>query len=268
MAAQTTQPRVNVRSIALPSEHGGWGFLLEPILLGLLVAGSVQGVLLALASLGVFLIHQPLKLTIKDRRSGRRPPRLIVAERFVIGYGLLAIVPMVILLLTEEWAFLVPILAAIPFALIQLYYDARNQSRHYVPEVCGAWALAMIAPAIAILGGWEVGAAAILWLILALRAGTSILYIRERLKLERNKPHDARWVLGTHIGAAGVIAVVVSQSLAPKLTLLVFIGLLGRAAWGLSRFRKPSPPKVIGFSELAYGIATVILVAIGYHFTL
>ncbi|VAV92581.1 Putative membrane-spanning protein, partial [hydrothermal vent metagenome] len=35
---RTGTSRVNVRSIALPTEHGGWGFTLEPILLGLLVA--------------------------------------------------------------------------------------------------------------------------------------------------------------------------------------------------------------------------------------
>ncbi|MBZ0296495.1 MAG: YwiC-like family protein [Anaerolineae bacterium] len=40
----STERRPNLRSVALPAEHGGWGFLIEPILLGLLVAFSVNGV--------------------------------------------------------------------------------------------------------------------------------------------------------------------------------------------------------------------------------
>ena len=51
MATQTR----TIRSVALPTEHGGWGFLAEPILPGLLVAPSWAGLLLSLAALAVFL---------------------------------------------------------------------------------------------------------------------------------------------------------------------------------------------------------------------
>ena len=37
----TTTPSVRLKAIALPPEHGAWGFLLEPIVLGLLVAPSL-----------------------------------------------------------------------------------------------------------------------------------------------------------------------------------------------------------------------------------
>src|SRR5262245_5381791 len=80
-----------VRSVALPSEHGGWSFLLEPVLLGLLVAFSWPGVLLAVAALGAFLAHQPLKTAIKDVRAGRNAPRTVLAKRFAAGYSLVAV---------------------------------------------------------------------------------------------------------------------------------------------------------------------------------
>lgn len=260
----SSQPQVNIRSVALPAEHGGWGFLLEPILLGLLVAFSSQGVLLALSAIGVFLIHQPLKISIKDRIKKRRPPRAILAERFVLGYGLLAVVPMVILLFTTPPDFLLPIALAVSLAGVQLYYDSRNQSRKLLPEICGALALAMIAPAIVMLAGWTFASGLILWLILALRALTSILYVRERLKLERGKPISHRMVWLAHGAGVIVLVILVSQQLLPPLTLAIFIVFCARAVWGLSDYRKPSPAKIIGFQELGYGLLMVLIVAIGY----
>ena len=47
--------RNSIRSIALPLEHGGWGFTLEPVLLGLLVAYSPAAWELSVAALAVSL---------------------------------------------------------------------------------------------------------------------------------------------------------------------------------------------------------------------
>ena len=255
---------VVIKSVALPAEHGGWGFLIEPIILGMLVAGSWQGALLALSAFGVFLIHQPLKVATKDRLKGRRPARTIWAERFVGGYGLLAIVPMLILMATTPITFLIPIALAIPFASIQLYYDARNQSRNLIPEVCGALALAMVAPSIAILGGWETGTALILWTVLCLRAITAILYIRTRLKAERDQIAPVNLVWGLHVLALVIITGMSISDITPLLTIVAFGLLLLRAYLGLSRYRKARPVKVIGFQELGYGILTVVIIALGY----
>lgn len=256
--------RVVIRSVALPSEHGDWGFLIEPILLGLLVAFSLQGALLALAATGVFLIHQPLKIATKDRLKGRRPPRLIWAERFVIGYGLMAIVPMLILLMSTSAEFLIPIACAVPFALVQLAYDARNQSRQLIPEVCGATALAMVAPSIALLGGWTLGTAMVLWIILTIRAAAAILYVRSRIRLKIGKPTSPRIPWLAHIAALLVMVGMAAADLAPWLSVIAFGVLLIRALLGLSRYRKDYPIKVIGFQELGYGLLTVIVVAAGY----
>lgn len=257
--------RVMLKSVALPSEHGGWGFLLEPILLGLLVAGSWPGFLLGLSALGVFLVHQPLKLALKDyRRAGRRPPRAIWALRFSVGYGLVALLPFAWLLMTQPWDFLQPVLLAVPLALVQLAYDARNQSRHLAPELCGALALAMIASVIAVLGGWDFVPALVLWVIIGARAVASILYVRTRITLERGKAASPIGAWVAH-GVALMLAVwlwLTGQTYA--LTVSAFVILAGRAFIGLSRYRKARPVKVIGMQELAYGLLTVVLVAAGY----
>src|SRR3954463_11180737 len=78
---------VRVKTIALPTEHGGWGITLEPVVLGLLVAPTPAGVGLALATIGAFLARHPFKIVAGDRRRGRRFPRTPVAERFTILYS-------------------------------------------------------------------------------------------------------------------------------------------------------------------------------------
>ncbi|NDJ61814.1 MAG: YwiC-like family protein [Chloroflexi bacterium] len=267
MQAQSTR-RVIIRSVALPSEHGGWGFLIEPIILGLLVAGSGAGLLLAAGAFGIFLIHQPLKVAVKDRRKGRRPPRAIWAERFAMGYGLLALIPTLILIASVPPTFLLPVLLAVPFAAVQLYYDARNQSRHLIPEICGALALAMIAPAIAVLGGWDVLAALPLWVILALRAITAILYVRSRLRLERGATVAPQPVWIIHAAALILVAGLALTAITPWLAVLPFGVLLARALIGLSRYRQPRKVSIIGAQEMVYGLVTAIVVAAGYRLEL
>ena len=55
-------PRSEFRSVALPSEHGGWGLTAEPALVGLIVAPSAAGACLAGAALTAFLVRTPLKV--------------------------------------------------------------------------------------------------------------------------------------------------------------------------------------------------------------
>ena len=50
------------RAVGLPSEHGGWGLTLEPVLLGLLAAWSVAGAALGVAAFLAFLVRTPAKL--------------------------------------------------------------------------------------------------------------------------------------------------------------------------------------------------------------
>ena len=254
-----------IRSVALPAEHGGWGFLIEPIVLGLLVAFSGAGLLLAISAFGVFLTHQPLKIAIKDRMKGNRPPRTILAERFAVGYGAVALIPFGILLLfVVDKTFLLPLLMALPFALVQLWYDAKNQSRKLLPEVCGAIALGAIAPMIAILGGWAVTPALILWLFLMGRIIPSILYVRARLRLERGNPIQRESVWMVHgVAVIMVIGFALSRTM-PYLGVVAMLILLGRAMIGLSDYRKARRAPIIGFQELGYGFLTALLGALGY----
>ena len=72
---RATSQRSRWRSVAIPSEHGGWGLTAEPALLGLLVAPSIAGGVLAVAAVVAFLARTPLKLVLVDRWRRRRLPQ-------------------------------------------------------------------------------------------------------------------------------------------------------------------------------------------------
>lgn len=260
--------RTLLRSVALPTEHGGWGFLFEPIVLGLWVAGSLPGVLLTVAALGIFLLHQPLKLALKDFGQRRRTARSTWAVRFALMYGALALIPFGVLLFSMPWDFLLPLALAVPFAGVQLAYEVRTQGRRFLPEVCGALALALTAPACVLLAGEAWTIALSLWVLLGLRAVTAIAYVRARLRLEYGKPISPASVWAGHVLAVLAAVVMAALQRAPWLGVAAFGLLLARAALGLSRHRQPQPAKVIGFQEIAYGLMFVAFVAVGYHWNL
>src|SRR5215212_11211122 len=82
---------VALRPLALPTEHGGWGFLFEPIVLGLAVAPSWSGVLVAIAFIFGFLTRQPLKLALQDALREKWYPRTRWCWMFAIAYAVAAL---------------------------------------------------------------------------------------------------------------------------------------------------------------------------------
>ena len=63
---RTASEHIRWRSIAIPAEHGGWGMLFGPILLGLLVVPSMTAVFLAVLYIAAFLARTPLKIVWKN----------------------------------------------------------------------------------------------------------------------------------------------------------------------------------------------------------
>lgn len=259
-----TAEHIAIKSVALPSEHGGWGFLLEPLVLGLLVAGSWRGLVFALAMVCAFLVHQPLKITLKDRLKGRRPPRTILAERFLMGYAAGAgIFGAIVWLATPDKSFILPLLGALPLLLIQVYYDAKNRSRAWLPELCGAVALASSAVSIGILGGWAMSNALWLWVMLIGRNIPSILYVRARLKAEHGNLFSAYPSHLSHAVTVIVATVFIAQRVIPATVFIAYGVLMARGVVGLSNYRKARQAKHIGMMEVGYGILTVIFIALG-----
>jgi hypothetical protein len=253
-----------VKSVALPSEHGGWSFLFEPIALGLLVAPSFGGLALGIAVVGAFLLHQPLKTAVKDRLAGRRAYRTIWAERFAAAYGAIALAGIAFVVWAHGPNVLALPLAAAPFAAAQLVWDARNKSRALGAEICGAIALGAVGAGIAKIAGWPLAAAAALWLALVARSVPSVLYVRARLKLERKKAFAWTPVVVAHLAALVAVAVASRSGLLPGAAAGATALLFSRAIWGLSDVRSGHTAAAVGAQEVIAGLLFVAFVASGY----
>jgi hypothetical protein len=262
-------PRVRVRNIALPVEHGGWGFSLEPVLLGLIVAPSLPGLFLAIATMAAFLARQPLKMVMGDRRRGRLLRRTPIAERFALLYSIIALLSFLAAIKTvTSYEFLLPLLLAAPLALIQLIYDRASRSRALLPELAGATAMASIVASIALVAGWPRGLAFGLWAILAARVVPSILYVRARLKMLHHQLPSITIALVMHALALLIATLLAWFKLVPFLAVLALLILLTRALMGFSRYDHATTAKQIGIRELAFGAMTVATIALGHHFNL
>ncbi len=247
----------------MPAEHGGWGFLSEPILLGLILAPTLAGLGIGAAAAALFLVHQPLKIVIKDTRKGRMYERTRLAARFAALYGIIGVVGMLIALATaKNRAFLLPLVLSLPLAGVQLAYELRNDARSLVSEIFGALALAATAPAFVLAADQSGVVAMVAWGVLAMRIVPAILYVRARLRLIHGKPANVSLALGLH-----TIAVVIGVALwiSGQTTALILLGvgvLLVRAVHGL-KIAKPVPAKTVGFQELFVGLFYAVVCGVG-----
>lgn len=249
----------------MPAQHGGWGFWMEPALAGMIAAPSAAGLWLALAGLGALLLHHPLMVAYKDLRRGRIFARTRTALLLTTLFALLALAAFWMAHTQATAAFWPAIAIALPFALIYFWHDMRNDARSLLAELCGTVAFAALAPACALADGWAILPALALWALLIVRALTSVLYIRERLNLEKGKSAHRGLVYGAHGLGLAVLAALGISDVAPWLPLIGGVLLTARAILGLSERRRSVPVKILGFREIAYGLVFALLTGIGYQ---
>ncbi len=255
--------RPSIRSIALPTEHGGWGFTLEPILLGLLVAHSATAWEISAAALGIFLARRPVKIFSTDLVRGRWLPRSTVALVFSLLYGGFALAGVVGAVITAEGPFWVPVLVALPFALFALRADAHSKNRALAAELSGSVAMGATVAAITIGSGWDFLPAFGLWFVLAVRDVAAISLVRGQVRRLKGKPVGASTIYAVQAGSVVAVAVAAAVGAAPWLA-VVAIGFVGLVAI-VSLNRPPVEARVIGWTQMGVGLMVVLITAVGVN---
>jgi hypothetical protein len=256
-AAPATGGGVSLRLVLLPTEHGGWSFLFEPILLGLLVACSWAGGLVALAAVCAFIARQPLKLFVSDRQRGKLYPRTHVAERAFLALALVALGALAGAWTLAGGRFWPALAIAAPLVAIGLAFDLGKRSREAGAELAAAVALGAIAAAIALAGGMRSELAFGLWGVLAARTIPTILFVRARLRLEKGQKPGLALALAAHAVAIAGVMVLAYGGWAARFATWAMVLLAARAAVGLSPWRPRWKTWQLGVSEIVFGLVTV-----------
>lgn len=250
-------PKVRLRPLLLPAEHGGWSFIGAPIALGLLARFSWAGLAVAFGALALFFARQPLKIAAKDLLQRKRYPRTDWAAGF--GLGFLAVAGFLILSAWGKGPIGLPLGLLGALACVQFWFDATGKGRSFFPEVTGAVAASLFAAIIALAGG---ATAFLAWRLTAVLAAHSLLavtYVSARLDLSRGQAVPLWPVWGLALAVLVLASATVSASWAAWPLLLAALLLAGRALWGVSPWRRTVRPQIVGFQETGYTIALVVL---------
>lgn len=184
------------RTIALPTDHGAWVFLLSPLLIGLFATHhfTLSSIVVIIAALAAFLLRQPVIIIVKVR-SGRRPKADLAAARmWAVLYGMIGLLALSFLLIRGYSYLLWLGLAAVPVFLWHLILVSRRAERKQPGvEIIGSGVLALSAPAAYWIGlnqpdsiGW--------WLfgLCWLQSAASIVYAYLRLGQRELKEAPSR----------------------------------------------------------------------------
>ena len=266
IASRLMSHLVTLKNVSLPTEHGGWGFLFEPMLLGMLLAPSRGGAWLCAAGMGAFLARRPFMVALGDLRYTHWRPRTGMAVGVALLLGSCSLGGLVGAFREAGYAMVVPLLLAAPLAAVFLYHDAARHARSLSGELSGALAMGALAPAILMGGGWSLAAALGAWVLLGARAITSIVYVRAQVRRLHGKGTSFSVPVTAHVVALAMVSTAASHGLAPGLAVVAFALMLARA-WQGAR-HAPSSARALGWSEMRLGVATVLLLVAGYGFRL
>ena len=259
----TARESASLRAVVIPTEHGGWGFTLEPVLLGLLVAPGLAGAMLGVTALSLFLSRRPLRMAWTDRRSRRRLPRTVLAERAGSVLLLVAAAGLVVAALTARGPFWWPLAAAAPAAAFQMWADTTRRSRDLLPEIIGAGSVGGFATAIALADGWAAAPAFGLWWVLLARTAASVILVRVLLRRLKGEQAPAAPVHGAHALAVAALAGLAAAGVVPYLTAAALSLLwLGAAA---TLWHPPDTARTVGWAQIGAGALVVALTAAGHH---
>jgi len=260
-----TEPSADVRSpwrtAAVPSEHGGWGLTLEPVLLGLIAAWSWPGLLLGVIALLAFVARTPLKIVLVDRHRHRSLERTRLAARVLAVEIAVIAVLIAIVAASVPAATWVPLLVAAPLIAIELWFESRSHGRRLAPELTGAIGIGSVAAAIVIAGGGDAQLAAGAWAIVAARAIASIPFVR--VLIQRRHGHEVRsWRSDlAQLVALALVGVVWKLGWVPPVAVGAIVALVVAQLVGVRR--DPPEVKTIGIAQTGLGVAIAVLSGAG-----
>jgi hypothetical protein len=258
----TMTKRLSHRDLLLPKEHGGWSLAFEPVALGLLVAPSAAGAVLALAAVAGFFTRRPLKLALTlPTTDPRRGP----AQRWAAFFALLMLTLLAGAAGLGSTRALWPLLLAAPLGGLFLWFDLRHAMREAEAELAGSAAFALLPAACATLAGWPAPTALALATLALARNVPTVLTVRTCLRLGKAQETNALPPLAAGGAAFTVAALLAWQGLVPAVAVAVHAVFWIRTGWLVSALRPAWPARQVGVMEAVLGGLQLGVLAAAYH---
>ncbi len=257
--------------LRLPKEHGAWGMLYVPLLLGAMVAptGAGRVALFAASATLLFIGRESLLSWWRARSRGRPSGSALRVALLYLGLSVAAAAPLV---LREGLSGLIPLgLLAGGLLVWNARQAARREERTVLTELVGIAGLTLTAPAASYVasGRWT-SLAWWLWALSALYFAGSVFYVRLRVltahpKRPRELARIRRWCALYHGGLALGLAAAIVAGVLPALVFLAYVPVLARALHHLVR---PAPELVlrrVGVLEILYSVIFLALAALAFR---
>ena len=248
-------------TVFLPKEHGSWSLAFEPVALGLLVAPSMPGAALALATVSAFFARRPFKALW----TAPKPAGMHVALPAAVILTALALAALLVAALVGGLSNLWPLLLAVPFGVLFVLFESRGESRAAAAELAGTTTFALLPAAFATLAGWQPAPALALATLMLARAAPTVLYVRAYLRQAKSLPASPVSALLAALAAAGAAATLVAVRLVPAVALPLGLVLLARTGFFLGRWRPAFSARRVGLIEAVLGVVFLAALVLAYR---
>jgi hypothetical protein len=267
------------RSSVVPKEHGAWAMLLIPLLIGFGAAGRVgpEALLFLGAVVLFFMARYHLGLLARKRPDqDRLDPAFSASIRWATVFiALGGLFGLALVGLYQRWGLLPLAGSAAIFLLLDLYLQRRRLDRTTWGELIGIAGLSITGPGayIALLGVFDKAAFA-LWLLPFLYSGSSVFYVKMKVRQRLSKKQVLSWGEKWSAGATSalylglLLAVTAGLSLlgaVPLFAGLAFLPLVGKVGAGIGHLEPNLSIRRLGLRELAYSLLFATLLVLIFH---
>ncbi len=252
-----------IKVVMLPAEHGASIMLVESLVAGLWIGSSLKGIVPALGWIFIFFMTQPLKILIKDISCKIFTPRTKAAFWCGAVMGILAAGAMFWTCFFSGPSFWAIFAVVLLLGVIHLWATIYEGKKEFTAELFGVLSLGAAAASILLAAGHSWQQAFVLWLVLAIRAGTSVVYVRQRLRQMRNEGTNFQMVVIVHILGLIMVCGLVFFHLAKPVIILAGFLLIMRL---LFKYRHTVSPQALGIHESLLGLFYIVLVVLGLRY--
>jgi hypothetical protein len=247
----------------LPTDHGSWAFVLEPVCLGFLVAFSPASVWLGLAVLFGFIARKPVKLALS---AAPTTPALRHQARAISSLlVLLSLIALGLAVTCSRPVILLPLALAMPGVWGFARQVIGGQTRSLPAELVGTGLCTLPLVSIALAAGWAWTPALSLGLINLARAWPTLLFVRALLRTSRGESGGKQVAIFVQLLAPATLALLVMTQQMPWPVVAINSVLSVRALLFLSGIFPAPSARRIGISEVVWGLAYAIGAAVAYN---